>query len=119
MSADNNKLDKIAERLSNIDARISLLIDGLLSLIQRTNPEHSSFAIYALVAGLTAQELDEIETLFRHASISDNLNIENFKNEFEKRLPRLKDSLVVIAKGLHADGKFPYFCQKILDGVAN
>lgn len=114
MPGQKSEIHEIEERLSNIEARISLIIDFISDAATKLDKNSNSFSLYALITGITAQELNEIESLFRDASIEDNINLSKFKVKFKKRLPRIKNSLNSIANGFLAEGKFPYLCDKIL-----
>lgn len=111
-------INNVEERLRNLEARQSLLMDALLGILQEVKPDHqSSFAIYAFMAGLTAAELEEVEAFFRWAAEKrqrGKLTHEALAKRFEERLPRRKDALRSIAQGYRVEGKFPYVCDFIL-----
>lgn len=111
------KINDIVERLANLEARQSLLIDALLGVLKKARQNQSSFAIYALVAGFTAAEIEDVERFFRwatEAADQKDVSRREIVKAFQRRFPRRKDSLVSIAKGYKLEGKFPHICDFIL-----
>lgn len=105
---------ELSKRVADIETRVSLIIDVLADVSQRTVPDAFSFSLYALVAGFTAEEVHAVIELFQVAALSDEISIADFEKVFAEKLPRRADALRAIAQGFAAETKFSSLCERIL-----
>ena len=108
--------EQIELKLIDIEARQQLLIDALLSVVEIVHPDHENFALFALIAGFTAKELETLNDLMRWANMrGDKLNKEDFIERFNKELPRRRDTLNAVVRSFRTDERYPHILD-ILEG---
>lgn len=111
------KKKDLKKRLKDLELQRRLITDLLVELREAAQIRTGNYAMYLLMCGTTAEQVEMIETFWQWADRQEKstLTRERFMAEFEARAPlQLKHALEGLLVAHRRDGAKTFYCDLVL-----